>query len=170
MTRINAFDPANWLKTSMPNMKLQAKLSVAEIKPQELFHHVSAYKCAVHLFAAQVLSPPLPPLAQAELTEMTNRLIAHIGHIAAGSVLYKGAVWPVFLAGTGAMEERQREFVRGALRNIWSVLPQFNIKNAGNLLEEMWKDSDREKEKGGGGEGRDWKKRLESGGIDWLFI
>lgn len=170
MTRINAFDPANWLKTSMPNMKLQAKLSVAEIKPQELFHHVSAYKCAVHLFAAQVLSPPLPPLAQAELTEMTNRLIAHIGHISAGSVLYKGAVWPVFLAGTGAMEERQREFVRGALRNIWSVLPQFNIKNAGNLLEEMWKDSDREKEKGGGGEGRDWKKRLESGGIDWLFI
>ncbi|RPB11539.1 hypothetical protein P167DRAFT_524345 [Morchella conica CCBAS932] len=160
MTRINAFDPANWLKTSMPNMKLQAKLSVAEIKPQELFHHVSAYKCAVHLFAAQVLSPPLPPLAQAELTEMTNRLIAHIGHIAPGSVLYKGAVWPVFLAGTGAMEEGQREFVRGALRNIWSVLPQFNIKNAGNLLEEMWKDR----------EGRDWKKRLESGGIDWLFI
>lgn len=76
-------------------------------------------------------------------------------------------MWPVFIAGTGATSHFQREFVRDALKNIWSVLPQFNIKNAGTLLEEMWRDADRE---GVGMSGGDWKKRLEKGGIDWLFI
>lgn len=152
----------------MPNMKIQSKLSVAQIDPGELFHHVSAYKCAVHIFAAQVLSPPLPAYSDKSQAELTNELILHLSYLSPGSVLYKGAVWPVFLAGTGAKEEFQREFVRTALRNIWSVLPQFNIKNAGMLLEGMWAESDRE---GGAGKGgRDWKERLERSGIDWLFI
>lgn len=167
LSSIHAFSPEDWLQTRLPRIKLEDKRSYSQIDPIELFHHVSAYKCAVHIFAVQVLSPPLPAHTAAAQAALTNELILHLSRLSTGSVLYKGAVWTVFIAGTGATTEFQRDFVRCALKNIWSVLPQFNIKNAGTLLEEMWRDADREGVGMGGG---DWKARLAKGGIDWLFI
>jgi Fungal specific transcription factor domain len=163
LARIKAFDPQTWIDARLPSLNHNTTGSCLD--PTELYHHVCAYKCAVHIFALQFLVlPPLstaPSLAQ-QTHELTNELISHISHFSPGSVFFKGAVWPVFLAGASATNEFQRDFVRRTLKEIWSLMPQINVKNAGTLLESMWAD--------GHGSAGDWKERLKRYGSDYLFI
>jgi len=112
----------------------------------------------VHVFALQVLTPSSPSTAS-KTDELVDEIITHIASFEPGSVFFKGVFWPVFLAGAAATNERQREFIRETLRNIWKLLPQFNVKSAGVVLEAMWRD----------GKGN-WKERLARTGSDYLFI
>lgn len=112
----------------------------------------------MHILALQVLTPSSPS-AVPKTDELVDEIITHITSFEPGSVFFKGVFWPVFLAGAAATNERQRKFVRETLKNIWELLPQFNVKSAGVLLEAMWKD----------GEGS-WKERLARTGSDYLFI
>ncbi|KAL7266607.1 hypothetical protein RUND412_010842, partial [Rhizina undulata] len=148
LARISNFDPKAWTTSRKKLFSL-----VHDISECELFHHVSAYKSATTIFALQTLFPssssssePMTPesypSAPSLSQTLTSELIFHLSHLSPGSMLYKGAVWPIFLAGTGAATQEQRDFVRGQLKKVWGVLPQFNIRNAGVVLEGMWRDED----------------------------
>jgi len=86
-----------------------------------------------------VLNPSSPSVVS-KTDELVGEIVAHIAGFEPGSVFFKGVFWPVFLAGAAATNERQREFIRERLRNIWKLLPQFNVKSAGVVLEAMWRD------------------------------
>ncbi|PUU75486.1 fungal-specific transcription factor domain-domain-containing protein [Tuber borchii] len=159
LSRITNFNPQDWVSKRLPSLNQNAAgTSIPRLDARELYHHVCAYKCAVHILALQVLTPSSPS-AVPKTDELVDEIIAHITSFEPGSVFFKGVFWPVFLAGAAATNERQREFVRETLKNIWELLPQFNVKSAGVLLEAMWKD----------GEGS-WKERLARTGSDYLFI
>ncbi|KAG0637127.1 hypothetical protein HOY80DRAFT_924824 [Tuber brumale] len=159
LSRIASFNPQDWVNKRLPSLNQNAAgTSIPRLDACELYHHVCAYKCAVHIFALQVLTPSSSSVAR-KTDELVDEIIAHISSFQPGSVFFKGVVWPVFLTGAAATSEYQREFVRVTLRNIWELLPQFNIKSAGVLLEAMWRD----------GEG-DWKERLARTGSDYLFL
>ncbi|RPB05580.1 hypothetical protein L873DRAFT_1662152 [Choiromyces venosus 120613-1] len=164
MSRIHRFSPEAWVRTRLPSLNQNAAgSSIPRLDARELYHHVCAYKCAVHIFALQVLPPSAPPSGGGPTAgELVDEIITHLSSFEPSSVFFKGAMWPIFLAGAAATSEPQRAFVRATLANIWALLPQCNIKSAGVLLEEMWRDGD--------GHGGDWKERLARSGSDYLFI
>ncbi|KAG0127342.1 hypothetical protein HOY82DRAFT_523532 [Tuber indicum] len=159
LSRIANFNPQDWVNRRLPSLNQNAAgTSIPRLDARELYHHVCAYKCAVHIFALQVLTPSSSPVVR-KTDELVDEIITHIASFEPGSVFFKGVVWPIFLAGAAATSEYQREFVRVTLKNIWKLLPQFNIKSAGVLLEAMWRDAE-----------GDWRERLARTGSDYLFI
>lgn len=83
------------------------------------------------------------------LTHHHALLRQHLSFLPRRSTLLKGAVWPVFVAGTGARDIASRQWVRDMLAALWEVLPQSNIRNAGAVLEGLWARQDAEGENGG---------------------
>lgn len=149
LSRIDVFDTTKYIESrSLPEQP-------------DLPYLVSAYRAATRIYCLETMFPM-------ESTKSTHEeLRGQLEKIPRGSILLKGAVWPVFVAGTGARGEVERRWVRKMLARLWEVLPQCNIRSAGRELEIMWKRWD---EEGGGEEvvGGAWRKWGGEG--DWLFI
>jgi len=137
-----------------------ARSDIDRADSHALMHLVHAYRYAARVYAVETLFPSVttPDSVATYHTELRR----HIGALEDRSLFLKGAVWPVFVAGTGAHSSEERAWTREQLGRLWEVLPQGNIKSAGMVLEDMWERGDR------GGE-RGWRL-LEQGGKDWLFV
>jgi hypothetical protein len=120
-----------------------------------LLQLVYAYMCAARIYALETLFPGVT--TPETVAPYHAELRARISALETGSLFLKGAVWPVFVAGTGARTEEERRWTREQLGRLFGVLPQENIRSAGTVLEEMWA-----REAG-------WRW-LEGAGKDWLFV
>jgi hypothetical protein len=147
LRRIDAFSPEAYIRTRHD-----------VVDPSELLELVYAYKAAARIYTLETLFPGTT--TEEVVAPYHEELRRRLGRLREGSALLKGAVWPVFVAGIGAVKEEEREWVRELLRMLWGVLPQTNIRNAGKVLEGLWR-----KGRGEGG----WRV-LEREGRDWLFI
>jgi len=125
-----------------------------------LLHLVQVYRAAALVYANETLFPftTTPDSTATYHAELRH----HISALEDGSIFLKGAVWPVFVAGTGAHSQPERDWTRQQLDRLWEVLPQGNIKSARKVLEEIWMCGDSGGESG-------WRL-LEKGGKDWLFV
>lgn len=140
-----------------------SRVDINDAKDSSSLHRlVCAYKCAARIYAVETL---FSTVATSDTTEPYHaELRMHISSLESGSLFMKGAVWPVFIAGTGARGLDERCWVREQLKRLWEVLPQGNIKNAGKVLEDIWMKVDEQ-----GGMVHGWRI-LEEGASDWLFV
>jgi hypothetical protein len=143
-----------------PDLYITTRIDIYESDPPGLLELVYAYKCAARIYAVETLFPTVTTFDT--LAPYHLELRTHLSALDDGSMFLKGAVWPVFIAGTGARTEEEKEWTRGQLERVWDLLPQWNIRNAGKVLEELWVNCEGTKETGWG-----W---LERGGKDWLFV
>lgn len=151
LSQIDSFSPSAYIST---------RKDIEGTNPHELLQLVCAYKWASRIYAVEALFPSTS--TGDSVAPYHAELRHHLSALKSGSFMLKGAVWPVFVAGTGARNEEERQWVRGQLARLWSVLPQYNIRNAGIVLEDIWKRSTPGGEAG-------WRV-LERGGKDWLFL
>lgn len=157
LSQIDSFDPDDYMTT---------RSDLGEPDDQRgLLQLVRAYKCAARIYAFETLFPVVAADAPPELlllAPLHGELRTHLSALGDGSVYLKGAVWLVFIAGTGAYTAEQREWTRQQLRRVWTLLPQGNIRNAGVVLEELWLHGDATGQTG-------WQL-LTKCGRDWLFV
>lgn len=162
---ITTFDPTPWItKHTHHHQQPPGRRSTATISatPRDLWHHVSAYKSAVVIYLLRVLYPhPLDPWGGGggggvngieptiSIPTLTTSLFTHLTLLPRTSPLFKGTVWPSFIAGTEARDEAEKGCVRGWFEGLWGVLRCCNVRNGIGVLEELW----RERERGGGGGG-----------------
>ncbi|KAI5816096.1 fungal-specific transcription factor domain-containing protein [Pyronema omphalodes] len=148
--RIDTFEPASYISTrdDIPDA------------PPGLLDLIAAYKFATRIYAMETLFPSVTTVE--ELAPYHEELRKHLGAIDDESMFLKGAVWLVFIAGTGARKEEEKEWTREQFKRLLIMLPQKNIRNAGEVLEGIWKRSAGTNETG-------WRW-LERDGQDWLFV
>ncbi|KAI5806422.1 fungal-specific transcription factor domain-containing protein [Peziza echinospora] len=85
---------------------------------------------------------------------LTHDLFTNLDQIPTSSTLYKGTVWPCFIAGTEARTGPQRAKIRRHFELLWKALYCWNVRNGIVALEEMWKSvGEEEGEEGGLEEG-----------------
>ncbi|KAF8472110.1 fungal-specific transcription factor domain-containing protein [Kalaharituber pfeilii] len=92
------------------------------------------------------------------LQRLTIQLFAHLDQIPISSTLYKGTVWPCFIAGTEARTPEQRDKIRMHFDRLWDVLYCWNVRNGIRVLEELWRN--------GVGEGEEGEDKREGIGIE----
>ncbi|KAF8534071.1 fungal-specific transcription factor domain-containing protein [Trichophaea hybrida] len=143
-----------------PDFYITTRIDIDESDPPGLLQLVYAYKCAVRIYAVETLLPNVTTFDK--LSPYHSELRRHLSALEDGSMFLKGAVWPVFIAGTGARTEEEKEWTLKQLERVWDLLPQWNIRNAGKVLKELWVNCEGTKEEG-------WKW-LERSGRDWLFV
>ncbi|KAI5841696.1 fungal-specific transcription factor domain-containing protein [Tricharina praecox] len=151
LARIDSFSAATYVA---------ARTDIDAADSPALSHLVHAYRCAARVYAVETLFPLVT--TRDAIAPYHAELRRHIAALQDRSLFLKGAVWPVFVAGTGAHSTEERAWTRTQLGRLWEVLPQGNIKNAGIVLEDIW-------ERGDAGGERGWTL-LEKGGRDWLFV
>ena len=156
LSQIDDFDPDEYMTT---------RSDVGEPDDQRgLLQLVRAYKCAARIYAVETLFPVVAADASDPLllAPLHDELRMHLSALDDGSMCLKGAVWLVFIAGTGAYTAEQREWTRQQLDRVWALLPQGNIRNAGAVLEELWLRCD--------ATGQNSWQLLTKCGRDWLFV
>jgi hypothetical protein len=143
-----------------PQAYISTRTDINESNTFELLQLVFAYKCASRIYAVESLFQSIT--TSDTVAPYHADLRHHLSALKSGSFMLKGAVWPVFVAGTGATNEVERQWVRDQLTRLWGVLPQGNIRNAGLVLEDIWRRGSQHGE-------ASWRL-LEKGGRNWLFI
>ncbi|KAF8458287.1 fungal-specific transcription factor domain-containing protein [Terfezia claveryi] len=153
LNQIISFDPAPWLQRH----NSQSTITADE---DDLLHHVGAYKTAVLIYLYRSLYLPYELLGEGEgegdadvdMEQLAERLFFHLDQIPTRGPLYKGTVWPCFIAGTEARNRIQKDRVRKHFGRLWEVLYCENVRNGMTVLEELWGEKGgvvREEEKGG---------------------
>jgi len=91
-----------------------------------------------------------------DMENLAETLFYHLDQIPTRGPLYKGTVWPCFIAGTEARSSAQKNRVRRHFGRLWEVLYCQNVKNGMRVLEGLWREKggvvEVEEEEGTGGE------------------
>ncbi|RPB23936.1 hypothetical protein L211DRAFT_849530 [Terfezia boudieri ATCC MYA-4762] len=157
LNQIISFDPTPWLQRH----NSQSTITADE---DDLLHHVEAYKTAVLIYLYRSLYLPYELLGEGEgegdgivdMEQLAERLFFHLDQIPTRGPLYKGTVWPCFIAGTEARNRIQKGRVRKHFGRLWEVLYCENVRNGIIVLEELWGEKGGmvlEEEEEGGEEG-----------------
>jgi hypothetical protein len=88
-----------------------------------------------------------------ELLELLNTLRSN-------QPLLKCALWPIFVAGLECRSLAQKNFFIARLEEFWMTTNCLNVINATKILQEYWKQDDRE----------DWVFDVDRFGCAWLLI
>ncbi|KAF8418885.1 fungal-specific transcription factor domain-containing protein [Tirmania nivea] len=139
LNEITSFDPMPWLHKH----NSQSTITADE---DDLLHHVEAYKTAVLIYLYRSLYLPHELLGEGEeegegdvdMQQLAERLFYHLDQIPTRGPLYKGTVWPCFIAGTEARNREQKGRVRRHFGRLWEVLYCENVRNGMCVLEELW--------------------------------
>jgi hypothetical protein len=74
--------------------------------------------------------------------------------------LLKCVLWPIFVAGLECRSLAQKNFFIARLEEFWMTTNCLNVINATKILQEYWKQDDRE----------DWVFDVDRFGCGWLLI
>jgi hypothetical protein len=162
-----AFDVSGWVN-SIPN------LSVNDDRGLRV-RLASAHRASACLFIILVLCPDLAHHADERLRpkRLVEEILRQLSFVPSNHPLFKGSVWPSFMAGAQSDDPDQRQWCMQGLRAMWRssplMCPWGYVEAAMVTLESVWAARDAlplaEKESW------NWLKQLrESGDIDCLIV
>ncbi|KAG6354132.1 hypothetical protein INS49_005103 [Diaporthe citri] len=103
---------------------------------EQRLHTASAYKGAIAIYAAQVLSATCynRPLV-GDIVDLT---LHHLQQLSPSDSHFKGILWPAFILGAEARLPEQRLWVANALEQLYGMIHMWNIKRGLSVLHRIW--------------------------------
>ncbi|KAI9733501.1 MAG: hypothetical protein M1818_007249 [Claussenomyces sp. TS43310] len=131
------------------------------------FNFVSeAFRHAALIYTERLASPSMPRAAT-NFRNLVSQTLYHISSLSEGSTAEKFLLWPLFVAGSEAVSEEDRDAVRAHCRRIVARGGYSNNLAALDVLEKVWAESEDEG-RGFGGSPFRWTKFMES--VEGEFI
>lgn len=122
--------------------------SIGELSPDDdrdtRISVASAHRSASCLYV--LLCVPLAahcfPGRQPSPDALVDEILLHLLAIPAGHELFKGTVWPAFMAGAQTDDLGRREWCLGCIRSLWAVsrwtCPWGYVNTAAQMLQQVW--------------------------------
>lgn len=130
------------LDLSVAEMEIEGELMSLSVSAsgQDQAHTVEAHRSAALIYLYRVvynIGAPHP------LTLFhVRRCLDAIASVGSSSPLVSAHVWPLFTAGCEATEQRDRDFVRQRLADMYHQRKIQSLKKVGELMEEVWINKD----------------------------
>ena len=167
LQRALAFDVRGWVD-NIPNLSTnddrEARVRLA-----------SAHRASACLFIILVLGPEVTHDAdeRPNVEWLVEEILQHLSCVPSDHALFKGSVWPSFMAGAQSDDAGQRQWCMRRLRAMWRsspwACPWGYVESAMVTLESVW--AARDALPLAGKESWNWLKQLrETGNIDCLIV
>lgn len=125
-----------------------------------------AFRHAALLYTERLASPSMPRAAT-NFQNLVAKTLYYVGSLSEGSTAEKFLLWPLFIAGSEAVNEIDRNQVRAQCRGIAARGGYANNLAALDVLEKVWAEGEDEGRTCGGSPFR-WTKIMD--GVDGEFI
>lgn len=129
MERAKSFDVSAWAEC------VQGISSHNDFESR--LHIAMAHKSAVCLYINRAV-PIAKLLDERGIEILVQNIIDNLSPILPGDPLLKGTCWPTFMAGAECVIPERQSWIVSRMHVLWEILPWGYIRNALQILREIW--------------------------------
>lgn len=141
--------------------------SSLEVNRRDLEHISESFRCSALIYTERLAYPQLPS-SHVNFQSLVAQSLHHISNVKSDVYL----LWPLFITGTECVDEEHRALIRGRCLDIQKDSGFFNNISGLELLEKIWRNSERDEVERGlvGGEGFKWRKAMDTVDGEYIVI
>ncbi|KKA27413.1 hypothetical protein TD95_005196 [Thielaviopsis punctulata] len=131
-------------------------------------HVAASHRAAICLYVIRAI-PMAAAAAPVTAEDLVGDIFMHMSLVGKDDAHFKGAAWPLFMAGAECDDTERRQWVMSRLMEMWSIVPWGYILKSVDMLRRTWTLQDAKKEAGVATKSN-WLQDLWSGDYDCLIV